>query len=718
MGIQFNARTNAIETDANSIDFTQPITTPASTTSLAGLNIAEGVAPSAPVDGDVWVTAAGEFFARLNGVSTDLSAGGGGSIGGSITDNQIAVGATTADDIEGSANLTYDATTLTISTGILPSAPALELTNARPVLVWDETDAAADNGRWYMHASAETFELVAINDANSVSEAAFTVNRTGTTIDSVAFNGTVTADNISGTNTGDQTITLTGDVTGTGTGSFATTIAAGAVDVAMLANGTDGELITWSATGVATTVATGTATHVLTSNGPGTAPTFQAPSGGGNVSNTGTPVNNQLAVWTDATTIEGDASLTYDGSSFAAYGDGTAPDNHYLGLDASNRYRFECGANYGVIHYEDDNVAAETRNFYYNIQSSATGDANFWWRLNGGDTVQFDVSNGRFVFAGAIEFTESSDHAATLNSGRTQIWAKSRSLDPELMVSTGDSSNDHTLTNVIELSYHFDTATTAADPGAGDIRFNNATPASVTNLYVDDVESTGRDSSFMLANLANGDAITIRNQTDEADYMVVRVDGTPTDNTGYWTIPVTVIHSGTLPAGGDPLHITVDWLSHTRPLNNWARKNSDESTTTDTTLSADTDLVVAVPGSGIYEVYAVLGMEAASTTPDIKWGIYTTSYDTNVAQSEFVYHDADNGTVGHQTPDALVITALTTAENWISVQGIFRITGSTNIELRWAQNTSSADATRVLQGSYLRVTEAGRTSTATSGDFY
>lgn len=37
--------------------------------------------------------------------------------------------------------------------------------------------------------------------------------------------GTVTGTNLSGTNTGDQTITLTGDVTGSGTGSFATTLA-------------------------------------------------------------------------------------------------------------------------------------------------------------------------------------------------------------------------------------------------------------------------------------------------------------------------------------------------------------------------------------------------------------------------------------------------------------------------------------------------------------
>lgn len=48
------------------------------------------------------------------------------------------------------------------------------------------------------------------------------------------------------------------------------------VDVADLANGTDGELITWDAAGAPDTVAVGTSGHVLTSNGIGTAPTFQA----------------------------------------------------------------------------------------------------------------------------------------------------------------------------------------------------------------------------------------------------------------------------------------------------------------------------------------------------------------------------------------------------------------------------------------------------------
>lgn len=54
----------------------------------------------------------------------------------------------------------------------------------------------------------------------------------------------------------------------------------GNVSVSALADGTDGELITWDASGVPTTVAVGTSGQVLTSNGTGAAPTFQTASGG------------------------------------------------------------------------------------------------------------------------------------------------------------------------------------------------------------------------------------------------------------------------------------------------------------------------------------------------------------------------------------------------------------------------------------------------------
>lgn len=52
------------------------------------------------------------------------------------------------------------------------------------------------------------------------------------------------------------------------------------IAVSELADGTDGELITWDSSGVATTVAVGTSGQVLTSNGAGAEPTFQDAAGG------------------------------------------------------------------------------------------------------------------------------------------------------------------------------------------------------------------------------------------------------------------------------------------------------------------------------------------------------------------------------------------------------------------------------------------------------
>ena len=65
---------------------------------------------------------------------------------------------------------------------------------------------------------------------------------------------------------------LTGIVTSTGN---ATAIADKAIALAKLADGTAGNLITYSAGGVIAPVTTGTAKQVLTSNGAGVAPTFQ-----------------------------------------------------------------------------------------------------------------------------------------------------------------------------------------------------------------------------------------------------------------------------------------------------------------------------------------------------------------------------------------------------------------------------------------------------------
>lgn len=60
-----------------------------------------------------------------------------------------------------------------------------------------------------------------------------------------------------------------------------TELADDAVTLAKIAAGTDGELITWDASGDPATVGAGTSGQVLTSNGAGAAPTFQDAGGGG-----------------------------------------------------------------------------------------------------------------------------------------------------------------------------------------------------------------------------------------------------------------------------------------------------------------------------------------------------------------------------------------------------------------------------------------------------
>ncbi|MEE8234216.1 MAG: hypothetical protein V3R41_06015 [Gammaproteobacteria bacterium] len=58
--------------------------------------------------------------------------------------------------------------------------------------------------------------------------------------------------------------------------------------------------------------------------------------GTGNVNSFGTPLNNQLAIWTDATTIEGDPKVTFDGSSFNVTGEGLFTGDFFIDTPGSN----------------------------------------------------------------------------------------------------------------------------------------------------------------------------------------------------------------------------------------------------------------------------------------------------------------------------------------------------------------------------------------------
>lgn len=64
--------------------------------------------------------------------------------------------------------------------------------------------------------------------------------------------------------------------------------------------------------------------HLFTVNGGTTwfgTYALSSATGGGNVSNTGTPLNDQIAVWTASSIIEGTSGLTYNGSTLSVTGD-------------------------------------------------------------------------------------------------------------------------------------------------------------------------------------------------------------------------------------------------------------------------------------------------------------------------------------------------------------------------------------------------------------
>ncbi len=99
----------------------------------------------------------------------------------------------------------------------------------------------------------------------------------------------------------------------------------------------------------------------------------------------------------------------------------------------------------------------------------------------------------------------------------------------------------------IQLSWKFSTTTTEADPGSTRIRYNNAVPASVTEIFFDDIALSGVDASAILNKLHVGDEIYIQQIDDATRFILCNVTAV-VDNTGWFSIGVAIDDSGTLPA--------------------------------------------------------------------------------------------------------------------------------------------------------------------------
>lgn len=219
------------------------------------------------------LAAASPAFAQARKLSDaacrlDGGAGCGGSGGGSGTVTSVAIsGGTTGFSFSGSPITTSGTFTLSGTLAIANGG-----TNLTTYTLGDILYSSAANTLAKLSGNTTTTKKFLMQVGDGVNSAAPTW--TATAADFPTLNQDTTGNAATVTTNAN----LTGPVTSVGN---ATAIADGAIALSKLANGTAGNVVTYSAAGTIAVTSTGTSGQVLTSNGAGAAPTFQAPAAAG-----------------------------------------------------------------------------------------------------------------------------------------------------------------------------------------------------------------------------------------------------------------------------------------------------------------------------------------------------------------------------------------------------------------------------------------------------
>jgi Protein of unknown function (DUF2793)/Repeat of unknown function (DUF5907) len=228
--------------------------------------------PSTPANGTLWLnTTTGEVKVRTNGATVVVGTGGGGGVTdgdkGDITVSasgatwtidanavtlakmaQIATSSILGRSTAGTGNVevltaAQVRTILNVANGATANAADAFLlaranhTGTQAAATITGLAAVATSGS-ASDLSAGTLPAARFDDTAHGTRAGGALHAVATTTVAGFMSGAdkTKLDAITGTNTGDQTITLTGDVTGSGTGSFAATVAANAVGNTKLAD--------------------------------------------------------------------------------------------------------------------------------------------------------------------------------------------------------------------------------------------------------------------------------------------------------------------------------------------------------------------------------------------------------------------------------------------------------------------------------------------------
>lgn len=193
------------------------------------------------------------------------------------------------------------------------------------------------------------------------------------------------------------------------------------------------------------------------------------------------------------------------------------------------------------------------------MQLVTSGDPDYW------DAESYIIRNVADPTASTDAVNKSYGDANYGGTAATNASASaSAAASSASAASTSATSASTSATQAINAAgflYTFDSSTTMADPGSGDVRLNNSTFASVTAIAVaDNSANTGNPdvSVSILAmddstSTANRGTVTLRKATAPENFAQYYISGASTDNTGWTQLAVThLVSSGTF-VGGDTL---------------------------------------------------------------------------------------------------------------------------------------------------------------------
>ena len=194
------------------------------------------------------------------------------------------------------------------------------------------------------------------------------------------------------------------------------------------------------------------------------------------------------------------------------------------------------------------------------------------------------------------------------------------SAGDDLSVHFTQSGNDGAIPGY---SYTFDNGTSDADPGSGEIRFNNGTYASVTEIYIDDADANGSTVSTDVLTWDDSTStikgfLHIVDINDSTTYARFKITGSITDASGYNKITVAHLSSNNTFSAADELsvHFTM------------------------TGLKGDTGSTGATGASGV----AGLAMTWSSSTSDADPGAGKIAFNNGTVSSVSILYvdDADD----------------------------------------------------------------------------